>query len=148
MPMRPYRTTHPTSGKPVAFACAHWRTFPPLETLDHEQDAEWLRQHGLIDMATYQRIQVWERECGLKAMDDAKCRTCEHVRWVEVLPHKPSMLVTLNGSVRTPIVDQTFLASLAGARQNIMLRNRPHGTKHSKRHAAWVEQANREEPDG
>jgi hypothetical protein len=143
--MRPYKTTH--NGREVSFACVHWREFPPLETLDHEETAEWLRQQGLIDMATYQRIQVWERMCGLKVMDDAKCRTCPHVRWVEVLPHKLSMLVTLDGSVRTPIVDQTFLASLAGARENIMVHSRPHGTKHSKRNAAWVDVANQEDPD-
>jgi hypothetical protein len=141
--MRPYKTTH--QGKQVSFACLHWRSFPPVEAYLPES-ADELRASGAITDVQRQRVQVWEKTCGLLRMDDDKCRTCPHVRWVEVRQAAAPTMVSLDGRSRTPIVDKTFIAALPANRVNFAATTRPRGTRHAKRNAAWVE--NKERSDG
>ena len=98
-PMRPYKTTF--QGKEVSFACAHWRSFPPIEAYQGE-GADALRAAGVIDDVQRQRVQVWERVCGLLRMDDSKCRTCPHVRWVEVRQAHPPTMIFSPGKEQPP----------------------------------------------
>ena len=145
MPMHPYKGE--LNGKNVTLACIHWRTFPPLEVLEGDTP-EQLWRRGEITDRQFQQFQVWERECNLTRMSDAECRKCKHIRWLEIRQAHPPALVTLDGKLRTPITDQTMLASLSKYRGNINIKNRPHGARHSTQDAAWVQAANEEKPSG
>ena len=145
MPMRPIKTE--MNGKPETLACLHWRTFPPLASFSLE-DAEALRQAGDITDTSYQRMQVWERVCKLQKMDEDTCRKCPHVCRVETSQAQPPALVSLDGKKRTPIMDQTLLASLPHFRSHLMTTRRRPGTKLSKQNAAWVDNAAREREKG
>lgn len=139
MPMTPYKGE--LDGSTVTLACIHWRTFPPLEVLEGDTPTQ-LWHRGEITDRQFQQIQIWERECGLTRMDDARCRRCKHLRWLKIRQAQAPMLVSLDGKLRTPIADQTMLASLSKYRGNINVKNRPHGSRHSTEDAAWVKTAN------
>jgi len=140
--MRPLKTVSET------ICCAHWRTFPPLKAFEFQgQTGADLYRSGVIDGVEFQRFQVWERACGLMAMVEDKCRACPHVRRLEIRPPAVPTLVSMDGKTRTPIVDKTFAANLGSFRSGLMTTHRPDGTRHAKRDAAWVKQA-QEKKDG
>ncbi len=140
MPMKPYRKK--VGDQMVTFTCFHWRTFPPIAAFEG-RSAEELRQRGSISDTDYQRHQIWERECGLLKMLDAKCSGCDHYRRVEVSFTKPPMMVTMDGKRKTPILDRTWLTYLPKYRGTNEATHRRPGAKGSKQNAAWVEQAQR-----
>lgn len=87
-------------GEERTLVCAHWRNFPPKGS--HE-DPEEGRASKSITGPEYQRIQVWQRICGLQRMDESKCVSCPHVLYVK---HKPLGPVTVDvHGVERPIVD-------------------------------------------
>ena len=142
MPMRPIKT-----GADY-FGCIHWRTWPPIMALEYEgQTGLDIYRAGNLDAVGLQRFQVWERQCGLTKMDEAKCSSCTHVRRVEIKPPAVPVLVTLDGTSRVPIIDQTFAASLPSFRSHLMTANRPDGTRGSVRDAAWAKRAQEKEEE-
>ena len=91
-------------GRPVRFACVHWKNWPPSEAF-MGLSAEELRKEGLVDTRGYSQYLIWERVCGLLKMEEGKCRACPHIRLAEVRDHLPS-LVTLDGKLVVPLVDR------------------------------------------
>lgn len=142
MPMRPLKTERDT------ICCIHWRNWPPIKAFDvNGRSGADLYRSGVIDAVELQRWQVWERDCGLLKMDESKCRTCLHVRRVEIRPPAVPCLVTMDGKTRVPIIDRTFAASLGQFRSNVMTATRKDGDPLSKRDAAWVKRAQAEESE-
>ena len=143
MPMRPLKTDTET------LCCIHWRTWPPLKAFEyHGQKGLDLYRAGHLDANEFQRFGIWERDCGLMRMEETKCRACKHVRRVEIKPPAVPTLVTMDGKVSTPIIDETFASNLPRFRSNVMTATRKDGDRHSKRDAAWVKQAQtKETPD-
>lgn len=140
MPLRPIRTETDTLG------CIHWRTWPPLMALEYpDQTGREIFEAGDLDAVGLQRFEVWERVCGLHAMDEAKCRSCEHVRRVEIKPPAVPTLVSMDGRTRTPIIDQTFASCLPGFRSHLMTANRRDGKVGATRDAAWLRHARERE---
>lgn len=140
MLMKPLRIVE--GDKPVSYACAHWRTWPP-PAMKVGLTPEELRAGGDVNEVQYQRIKVWERVCNLLEMEIEKCRTCPHVRRLDVRDHVP-VLVSMDGSIVTPAVDIPTFEALPKNRVN------PHqqalattGTQE----AAWLQQANRAKKD-
>jgi len=130
MPFRPIKTETET------LCCAHWRNWPPYEAIEFEgQSGAELYRSGEIDGVEFQRFQLWERDCGLLQMSLSKCQACLHVRLVEIKPPAVPTLVSRDGKIRTPIIDQPFAASLGQFR---VVTTRPAGSRHSQQDAAWV----------
>jgi hypothetical protein len=136
MPMRPLKT------KTDYLGCIHWRTWPPILALEYPgKSGRDLYQEGLMSAVEHQRFGVWERTCGLLQMEEAKCRACPHVRRVEIRPPAVPMLVAMDGSTRTPIIDQTFASSLPGFRSRQALQ------QPTLRSTAWLKRKQgKEEP--
>ena len=142
MPFRPLKTGRDT------ICCIHWRTWPPLKAFEFEgQAGADLYRAGDLTAVELQRFQIWERDCGLLVIREDKCRTCPHVRRVEILPPEVPTLVTMDGKTKTPIMDKTFVAALAQFRSTLMATQRSDGDPLSRRNAAWVRQA-RAQGDG
>jgi hypothetical protein len=104
--------------------------------LEHpDRTGKDLYQGGFLDGVGLQRFQVWERTCGIIRMEEEKCLACPHVRRVEIKPPAVPVLVTMDGKNRTPIIDQTFAASLPGVRSNRSLDQPTVGS------GAWLKKA-------
>lgn len=139
MPMRPLKTSTDT------LCCIHWRSWPPLKAFDSSgQTGIELYRSGVLNAVEFQRWQIWERDCSLMEMSEEKCRACPHVRRVVIQPPSVPTLVSLDGKIRTPIIDQAFAASLGQFRSSLMAVNRREGDPLSKKDAAWVKKAQQE----
>jgi len=67
-----------TDGNEVTLHCTHADKWPPGHArLDEPFDSQ--RERGFISEAKYQRLQVWERNCGLMEMSEEKCPGCKLV---------------------------------------------------------------------
>ncbi len=95
-------------GKTITYACAHWRSFPPLGA--GSGTAEQVRSEGRLDESDYQRFKVWEKVCGQVSMAPDHCLSCPFVRTLEFRAHLP-VLVSLDGTLVTPTLDMTTLES-------------------------------------
>lgn len=62
-------------GQEITLCCKHDREWPPIQAL-LEDSPEDLRAMKEIDESQYQRVKVWQRVCGLRAMNTDKCPTC------------------------------------------------------------------------
>ena len=56
--------------------CAMGQVWPPIQ-IKVFGSVEGARPH--VDPATYDRLRVWDRACGLTAMEPERCLTCRHV---------------------------------------------------------------------
>jgi hypothetical protein len=75
------------------FICVHWKVFPIL----HKEDPKY---------------GTWQNVCNKTVMDEG-CKTCVHCReWVKDSGTMLEYLVTLDGKLRTPIVDGATLENL------------------------------------
>lgn len=68
-----------TEGDAQQYRCAYEFQWPPGHARVGDNFG-YLRATSLITEAEYQRLQVWERVCGLLKMDPDKCLTCPHIR--------------------------------------------------------------------
>lgn len=114
------------------FICVHWRAFPPLGA---GEDAETLRRAGTLNDETYNRLLLWQRDCGLLKMAESKCLGCPHRRKVVWKTQGP-VLVDPRG-VETPVVDMATGEASPRNRHMANIFQRP-GTKGSLQAAAWV----------
>lgn len=66
------------NGKEETIHCRQANTFPPihLHLVESGETPEDLRG-GRLTEAEYQRVKVWENNCGLHDMEAEKCRTCQ-----------------------------------------------------------------------
>jgi len=120
-------------GKAQAtYICAHWRVFPPAGA---GQDEEALRAAEIIDQGQYNRLRIWQRDCGLMAMAESKCLGCPHRRKVEWETRGP-VLVSPDGT-RTPVVDPAQAEASPRHRHLANIFQRP-GTRGSSENAAWT----------
>lgn len=127
----------------VTVICAHWKSFPPPGA---GQDAERLRANDTITEAQYNRIKLWERDCGIQRMQESKCMSCPHRRSVQFKTRGP-VLVAPDGT-ETPVVDATTGEASPRNRHHHGIFRRP-GTKGSLKPAAWaVDQDEESESDG
>lgn len=140
--MRSIKVEKETGGDPTTFICAHWRTFPPPGA---GGDIEMLRHSRTITTEQYQRLQVWERECGLLEMAQTKCLTCPHVRRVK-MKHPVPVLVSPDGT-ETPLVDSATAESAPRHRHLTGILRRP-GTRGSNENAAWAKNSGKDPTDG
>jgi hypothetical protein len=60
----------------VSLTCSMGRVWPPILLRVYE-DIEDIRHEESMD--AYQRVQVWQRVCGLGEMSSDKCPSCPHV---------------------------------------------------------------------
>ena len=104
--MKPLQVADKTYG------CLHWREFPPPFAVGMDATAEELRAAKRITDAAYGKIKVWQRVCGLTAMDEGKCLTCPLVRTVEWKDHLPVLVDGASGHA-VPAVDATSLSTVA-----------------------------------
>lgn len=114
------------------YICVHWRSFPPLGA---GENAEKLRAAGTITEDQYNRLLIWQRDCGLLEMAESKCLTCPHRRKVEWRTAGP-VLVDPHGVV-APVVDIAAGEASPHNRHFTNIFQRP-GTKGSHSTAAWV----------
>jgi len=101
-------------GKKTSLICAHWKTFPTRAGVLGSQKGVTLGKlfsSGEINPLDFQRAQVWEKECGLLKMLEAKCLGCKHARTHEVRTHVP-VLVSLDGEIVTPTMDIPTMSAL------------------------------------
>lgn len=134
-------------GKEITFACVHFRTFPPLSAIVGVTP-EQLRDQGKMSPQDYQQAKVWERICGLTEMDlYGKCVDCPHIRYLEKRTGgKPPCLTTLDGKMKTPLVDIPTLAATPRFRNPGVVGGRK-GTPNSGQNAQWVDNANEIDKD-
>jgi hypothetical protein len=111
--------------------CAHWKIFPPPGA---GGDAENLRANASIDSAQYNRLQLWQRDCGLFSMTD-KCLGCLHRRRVIWKTRGPYLLAP--DGVETPVVDAAQGEASPRNRHMANIFRRP-GTTGSHQAAAWT----------
>ena len=102
-------------GECYTLACEHWKTWPPLAA-SLQRSADELRALGMIDAVEHQRVQVWERRCGLKAMSGDKCPTCPHVLKV-TSDHTGLFLTTLDGFKSSRVIDPVSQRALRATLQ-------------------------------
>lgn len=140
MPMPPMKAK--IHGKDELVACHHWRDFPPPYPTDPTSLRAMVDNHE-ISNADMQRVQIWERICNKRKMDEA-CLQCEHVRVkVDKGQAHPPVLRTLDGKSEIPIVDIGTLETVAqhGGRDHLVTAIRPPGSKGTGTDAAWMKQA-------
>lgn len=125
----------PFEKEGTRYACAHWKIWPPVQSV-HGQTGDRLRAVGALNDADYQRYQVWERKCGLQAMDPAKCLTCPLVRTLEVREHVPVLVDPDNNAV--PAVDIQSMSLVPRHRENLVEQIRKPGSRHSGKTADWI----------
>lgn len=94
------RTDVTEGGETFEIYCQYEEQWPPAHALIGES-FEDQRAQGLLDESTYERVKVWQRVCGLTAMDAEKCSGCEHAM-VELHKGQPVKLATYNDPVRRP----------------------------------------------
>lgn len=134
-----------TKAGNLVIACEHWKTWPPI-TAWTGSSAEELRKQGVVSDVEVQRIQVWERVCGLKEMDEGKCMTCPHVRKLTT-NHLGTFMTTLDGHISSKISESPTNVATDKAKKDAMVSTlRPDGTPHSKTQSAWVKNANEGKP--
>lgn len=124
------------------YICAHWRSFPPLGA---GQDAEVLRRDQEITDDEYNRLRIWQRDCGLMAMKESKCLSCPHRRKVVWKTQGP-VLVDPSGT-ETPVVDAATGEASPRNRHMANIFQRP-GTRGSHQTAAWVHAENEDKSEG
>ena len=124
------------------YICVHWRSFPPTGA---GGDIEQLRAAKTITDDQYNRLLIWQRECGLLSMDLAKCLSCPHRRKVVWRTTGP-VLVDPEG-VETPVVDPAAGEATPRNRHLANIFQRP-GTRGSHQTAAWVGEDGADEGDG
>ena len=120
------------NGKEETYICAHWKVFPPP---GFNGNAENLRANGDLDNAQYNRLQLWERDCGLIQMAEDKCLACPHHRkvvWKTRGPH----LRAPNG-LEVPVQDPAAGEASPCNRHMAALYRRP-GTVGSGENASWL----------
>ncbi len=88
------------------YVCAHWKTFPSVLALLNA-DIDALRAKKEISEADYARHLVWMKVCGQTKMSPEGCLSCPQVRIVRTRAHKVPHLESLDGSISTPVVDDT-----------------------------------------
>ena len=130
--MKSMKLTERPNQPPVTYLCFHWKNFPPLGA---GGDAEVLRANKTLNDDEYNRLRVWQRECGLMEMQQAKCLSCPHHRKVIWKTQGP-VLVDAHG-VETPVVDIATGEASPRNRHMSNIFQRP-GTKGSHQTAAWV----------
>ena len=131
-------------GKRQTLVCVHWRLFPPpgADSIDPVKAF----QAKVISPTEYQRLQVWQRICGLLKMKSDKCQTCEHARILETaIQGQPPMYVTLDGTRMTPALDIHTMSLQPTHRENLETMNRPAGTLGAPKAAAWLVHAQEED---
>lgn len=99
-------------GKVVKLLCKHREQWPPAEAYLPDSP-ERLRAKEIITETGYQSLQVWERECGKKKMDDA-CSTCPHARTMA--------RVKARGTGRITPKEIEFAAFMQTSRQDVFLK--------------------------
>lgn len=122
------------------YICVHWRSFPPKGA---EGDVQALRRAQVITDDEYNRILIWERECGLFEMAPSKCSTCPHQRKVVWRTTGP-VLMDSKG-VETPVIDA---AAGEATPHNRQLAFRRPGTLGSHQAAPWVPIDKKTDGDG
>lgn len=128
--------------------CAHWKEWPPREILANpDETSEDLYRSGEIGPVGFQRIQTWEKVCGLLEMAASKCLQCPFVRKLEIKPPRVPVLVSLDGRVRTPLFDENSISSRGTSRSHIMSAFRPKGSPLSNEDADWVRKATKRNRD-
>lgn len=99
-------------GKVVKLLCKHREQWPPAEAYLPDSP-ERLRQKEIITETGYQSLQVWERECGKKRMDDG-CSDCPHAR--------VNARVKARGTGRITPKEIEFAAFMKTSRQDVFLK--------------------------
>lgn len=105
--IRPIRT----EKEGAVICCIHWRDFPPSASLDSD-DIEKQRAKGHLTAIEYQRYQVWKKICGLKAMDESKCRVCDKVRLLQKNDQSMVVMTDMDGKRAIPVVGIPTLTAL------------------------------------
>jgi hypothetical protein len=90
---------------PTEFICAMWKSYPPTGA---GEDAEVLRQAGILKNEDYERLKVWQRTCGKSEMDQG-CLSCPLRRKI-VWKTRGPYLVSPDG-VTSPVLDEATMAS-------------------------------------
>jgi len=89
------------------FICALHKEFPPTGARSDLSPDDLRRYHQISD-AGYNKIQVWQRICGLYKMDMNKCRSCTHCRKL-IEQDYLLVMVSLDGKQKTPYIDAETL---------------------------------------
>jgi len=116
----------------ASYICAHWRAFPPAGAGGDEEE---LRSSGVLDQEQYDRLRIWQRDCGLMAMEASKCLACPHRRKVVWETRGPT-LVSPDGT-RAPVVDPAQAEASPRHRHLATIFQRP-GTRGSGSNSAWT----------
>lgn len=131
--MKPIKITD-GEGAELTIACEHWKVWPPTAVL-LGQTIDELRARKVIDDAAYQRIQVYQRVCGLKGMDPEVCMECPHVRKV-TSDHTGLFLTTLDNTKSSRIYAVDGRAR--GFKEALTATIRKPGQRYSGENAPWV----------
>lgn len=62
----------------IIYHCQYEMQWPPAHAWTTDTPA-YLRGTGAISEVDFQRIQVWQRVCGIRKMDMARCQSCPHL---------------------------------------------------------------------
>ena len=130
---------------PTIHLCAHWKTFPPPgspSVLNGETPDE-VRAKGLITEDERQRLQVWQRMCGLLVMREDKCLTCPHIRRV-LIKQNQAYLILPDGR-KILLVEKAVFEAGSKNRSHLVVALRPPGSVGASQPAGWVKKANRGE---
>jgi len=120
------------------YICAHWRTFPPPGA---GGEVEALRANGHLDDGQYNRLRLWERDCGLMHMEESKCLGCPHRRLILWKTRGPYLRDPEGTEV--PVVDMAAGEASPRHRHMATIFRRP-GTVGSHQPAAWRKDADAE----
>lgn len=131
-------------GQQQTLVCLHWRAFPPPGAASTDAVGDWRAKN--LSNTEFQRLQVWQRICGLLKMTQDKCLTCSHARFLDTSDQgQPPMYVSPEGTKRSPALDIPTMSLQPTHREHLETLNRPPGTQGATRQAAWLEQAQYED---
>lgn len=99
------KASRDSSGNVIV--CLHWKVFPTPGT---QLEVEEQHRKGEISSADYQRAQIFHKVCGLQAMADS-CLKCQFCRRLEHTPTGNPVLSTLDGKLKTPLIDPLTIDS-------------------------------------
>jgi len=133
-------------GVDTLLVCEHWKSFPPIEVFQvgEKPDPRALRQ-ALKDDARYNFYQVWQRVCGIRAMNLEVCKDCSCARWLKDRGSEVPILISLKDGSEMAAVDVPHHDSLPRNRSNVETMHRRDGQIGSTRLAAWIQQRNNDD---
>lgn len=97
---------HPIKVDNKTYVCRFWRTFPPVLARATPIELAILRKDNdpLASPTEIQKLEVWNRVCGILKMEETTCMSCPHRQEIVRKPHCVAMLRDQDG-FQTPAID-------------------------------------------